>query len=82
MNDISNIDKSEFVIEPSPSGCGYYASLPKRTAMRSIGNTPDAAMTKLTQMLDPVNSVGAVMDRMPVVSASACQLLRELAEIN
>jgi hypothetical protein len=52
-----------------------------RTAMRGIGDTPEAAMAQLVRMLDPVNSAGAIMERMPVVSASTCQLLREATEV-
>jgi hypothetical protein len=82
MSGTADIDRDEFVVEPSPSGCGYYAYLPKRIATRGIGDTPEAAMAQLVQMLDPVNSAGAIMDRMPVVSASACQLLHKITAAN
>jgi len=79
MSDMRDIDRAEFVIEPLPSGFGYHAYLPKITATRGLGDTPEEAIAQLKQMLDPANSVGAIMDRMPVISAEACQLLHDAA---
>lgn len=73
-----SLDDSEFVVEAMTSGSGYYAYAPKRTATRGIGDTPEAAMEQLRRMLEPVNSADAIMDRMPVLSDSACQLLRDV----
>ena len=37
------------------------------------------AEIELKQTLDPANNVGAIMDRMPVINAEACQLLHDAA---
>lgn len=82
MNGLRNIDKDEFVVEPMPSGSGYYAYLPRRTSTRGVGDTPEAAMAQLVQMLARVIGADAIMDRIPVLSASACQFLRGITAAN
>lgn len=77
-----DIDKSEFVVESTPSGRGYYAYLPQITTMRGVGGTPEAAKAQLVRMLDPANSARAIMERMPVLSAEGCQFLLELTAAN